>query len=133
MLNIKTQLGNINFSQNIINKIVTECVKNVGDRVILLNYKGKYMNVVPGLASKMNLYDEEAGCIHADETDQGIRINVYIAVRFGVSIKKVTREIINSIYENFEKFMGEKPARVTVTVTGTFSKNSAKRHIEVSR
>ena len=55
MLNIKTQLGNINFSQNIINKIVTECVKNVGDRVILLNYKGKYMNVVPGLASKMNL------------------------------------------------------------------------------
>jgi uncharacterized alkaline shock family protein YloU len=54
-------------------------------------------------------------------------------VKFGTSIQNVTNKIIDFIYEHMEKTTGQKPLKVTVIVTGTSSKNIAKRHIEVSR
>ena len=98
-----------------------------------MNYKGKYKNVVPGLASRMNLYGEESGSIQINRSDEGIEISVCIVVRFGVSIRNITGQIIDSIYDDMEKILREKPKKVTVIVTGTLSKNIAKRHIEVSR
>ena len=133
MMDIKTKLGDIHFSRNVINKIVMDAMQSCGDKVEVMNYKGKYKNVVPELASKINLYDEEAGSIQFQKTDEGVEITVYIVVRFGVSIKTITEKIIDRIYENCEKILAEKPKKVTVLVTGTLSKNIAKRHIEVSR
>lgn len=133
MLDIKTNLGEIHFSQHIINKIVTDAVETCGDKAAIMHYKGKYMNVVPGLASKINLYDEGASGIHFNDKEDGIEISVYIVVRFGISIKMITEKIIDQIYANVEKIMGQKPKKVTVIITGTISKNIAKRHIEVSR
>ncbi|MFQ7473681.1 MAG: hypothetical protein ACLRLX_05695, partial [Anaerovoracaceae bacterium] len=52
---------------------------------------------------------------------------------FGASIKRNTGKIIDYIYEYMEKIIGIKPKNVKVIVTGTLSKNIAKRHIEVSR
>lgn len=133
MLDIETKFGDIHFSQNVINRIVTNALEECGSKAELMHYKGKYMNVVPGLASKMNLYDGESGGIQFEKTEDGLEIRVYIIVRFGVSIKKITAQIIDRIYTDAEKILGEKPKKVTVTVTGTLSKNIAKRHIEVSR
>ena len=50
-----------------------------------------------------------------------------------MSIRNITGQIIDSIYDDMEKILREKPKKVTVIVTGTLSKNIAKRHIEVSR
>lgn len=133
MFEVETKYGNIRYSQNIINRIVVESIESCGGKAVILNYKGKYMNVVPGLASKINIYDEEAGGIEVINADDGIKIKVYIIVKFGTSIKQITAEIIDYIYEKTEAILGEKPKTVTVTVTGTVSKNIAKRHIEVSR
>lgn len=133
MFEFETKYGDITYSQNIINRIVVEAVNSSDGRAAILNYKGKYMNVVPGIASKINIYDEEAGGIEVLKTDEGINIKVYIVVKFGTSIKKITSEIIEYIYEKTETILGERPNKVTVTVTGTVSKNIAKRHIEVSR
>ena len=58
---------------------------------------------------------------------------VYIVVKFGCSISQVTNEIIDYIYDKMETIMGERPEKVTVVVTGSVSKNIARRHIEVSR
>ncbi|MFR6257497.1 MAG: Asp23/Gls24 family envelope stress response protein, partial [Anaerovoracaceae bacterium] len=85
------------------------------------------------IASWMNLYDEEAGGIHVKEEDGDIYIKVYIVMHFGASIKRNTGKIIDYIYEYMEKIIGIKPKNVKVIVTGTLSKNIAKRHIEVSR
>ncbi|MDO4546285.1 MAG: Asp23/Gls24 family envelope stress response protein [Bacillota bacterium] len=133
MFELETKLGNIHFSQNIINKIVIDAVESCEGKAEILNYKGKYMNVVPGIASKINLYNEETGGIQIKEDEFGVEIQVYVIVHFGTSIKQVTSKIIDSVYENMEKIMGEKPTKVTVVVTGTLSRNIAKRHIEVSR
>lgn len=133
MFNYKNKLGEIHFSHSIINKIVTEAIENCDGKVEILNYKGRYMNVVPGIASRMNLYDEEAGGIQVKEEKSGLVITVYVIIHFGTSIKKATGKIIDYIYDNMEKKMGEKPRTVKIIVTGTLSKNIVKRHIEVSR
>lgn len=133
MLDIETKLGDIHFSQNVINRIVMDALESCGGKAEIMHYKGKYMNVVPGLASKINLYDEEAGGIQINKTEAGVEIKVHIVVRFGVSIKNTTKQIIDHIYESCERILSEKPEKVTVVVTGTLSKNIAKRHIEVSR
>ena len=133
MFEVETKYGKISFSQNLINRIAVEAVEHCGGRAAILNYKGKYMNVVPGIASKMNIYDEEVGGIEIIRAGAGIAVVVYIVVKFGCSISQVTNEIIDYIYDKMETIMGERPEKVTVVVTGSVSKNIARRHIEVSR
>lgn len=133
MFDIETKFGEIHFSQNIVNSIVVNAVENCDGKVILHNFKGKYMDMMPVLASKMNLYDETSGSIEVIGTEEAFEIKAYTVIKFGTSIKSVTAQIINDIYNNCEKILCKKPDKVTVVVTGTLSKNIAKRNIEVSR
>jgi len=133
VFDIETKIGDIRIPNNIINRIITESVDSCGGKAVIYKYKGKYKNMFPDLASKMNLYDDEAGSIEVTETESGIEIKLYIVIRFGNSIKKTTETIIDNIYENMETIMGIRPEKVTVVVTGTLSRNIAKRNIEVSR
>lgn len=133
MFKLENKLGDIVFSETIINRIVTEAVESCEGKAEILNYKGKYKNMVPGIASKMNLYDEESGGIQLTKDEDGLQIKVYIIIHLGASIKETTEKIIDYIYEYVEKMLNERPKAVTVTVTGILSKNMVKRHIEVSR
>ena len=133
MLDIQTKLGDIKFSPGIINGIIVDSLADFGDDVYMMNYKGRYMDAVPGIAPKLNLYNDESGGIELEETENGIKIKVYIVVRFGLSIGTLTSDIIDRISENFEKTMGEKPENVTIAVSGVFSKIIGRRYIEVCR
>ncbi len=133
MFDIETKLGEIHFPASTINCIVMEAVESCGDKVDILNYKGKYKNMMPWLASRMNIYKEEAGGIQVEETEEGMILTVYVVIHFGTSIKRVTEKLIDGIYENLERVMKIKPKTVKIVVTGTLSKNIVKRHIEVSR
>ena len=133
MFDIETKLGEIHFPASVINRIVMEAVESCGGKVDILNYKGKYKNMMPWLASRMNLYKEETGGIQVEESEEGMILTVYVVIHFGASIKKVTEKLIDGIYENMEKVMKVKPRTVKIIVTGTLSKNIVKRHIEVSR
>ncbi len=133
MFDIETKLGGIHFPTSVIHRIVMKAVESCGGKVDILNYKGKYKNMMPWLASRMNLYKEETGGIQVEETDEGLILTVYVVIHFGTSIKRVTEKLIDEIYENMEKVMKVKPKTVKVIVTGTLSKNIVKRHIEVSR
>ncbi|NLD18789.1 MAG: Asp23/Gls24 family envelope stress response protein [Clostridiales bacterium] len=133
MFELKTKLGEINFSQNAINKIVVAAVEQCDGKAGLMNFKGKYVSNVTGIASMMNLYDEESESIQFREDEDGLELEIYIVVHFGISIKKITEKIIDYIYKNIEEMLEIKPQKVTVLVTGVMSKNIAKRHVEVSR
>lgn len=133
MFDIETKLGDIHFSSNIVNKIVEKAVEDCGGKAMLHNYKGALMDVMPGWASKMNLYDESISSVEVINHESGYIVKVYVVIKFGSSIKAVTSQIIDSIYENTELIIGEKPKYVTVNVTGVMSKNIAKRNIKVSR
>ena len=133
MFDIETKLGKIHFSSNIINKIVDKAVEDCDGKVILHNYKGGIMDVMPGWASKMNLYDESVSSVEVRNVTGGYIVKLYVMIKFGTSIKAVTTKILDSIYENTDKILGQKPKHVNVVITGVVSKNIAKRHIEVGR
>ena len=133
MFDIETKLGEIHFPASTINRIVMEAVESCGGKVDILNYKGKYKNMMPWLASRMNIYKEEAGGIQVEETEEGMILTVYVVIHFGTSIKRVTEKLIDGIYENLERVMKIKPKTVKIVVTGTLSKNIVKRHIETER
>ena len=133
MFDIETKLGEIHFPASVINRIVIEAVESCNGKVDILKYKGKYKNMMPWLASRMNIYKEETGGIQVEETEDGMILTVYVVIHFGTSIKRVTEKLIDEIYENMEKVMKVKPKTVKIIVTGTLSKNIVKRHIEVSR
>ena len=105
MFDIETKLGEIHFPASTINRIVMEAVESCGDKVDILNYKGKYKNMMPWLASRMNIYKEEAGGIQVEETEEGMILTVYVVIHFGTSIKRVTEKLIDGIYETLERVM----------------------------
>lgn len=117
MFDIETKMGKIHFSQNIMNRIVVKAIEECHGKVLLQNYKG-------GI---------NAGNVEFIRYDEGYELKVYIVIKFGTSIRNMTSQIIDSIYENTEKILGEKPQKVTVMVTGVISRNIARRNIEVSR
>ena len=63
--------------------------------------------------------------------NQGLDIRVYVIVKFGVSIRNVTSTLINSIQESVRENTGLEANSIAIAITGTFSKNVAKRNIEV--
>lgn len=118
MLEKKTELGDIRFSRNVILKIVDDAADQTDGKVTVQNFKGKYKSVMPG------------SNVIFKETDNGVTIDVFVVIRFGASISKCCRMMIDYINENIEKVMGEKPYSVKIIVTGVQSNEIAKRHIE---
>ena len=132
MFDRTNEIGKIHFSENVIYKICADAVNKTGD-VRIQNYKGRYTAKKPGLLNAFSSGEEDYDDIELEQTEDSVRITVYIVVRFGVSISNVAAGIIDHIYEQMEEVMGVKPAFVRVIVTGTASKTIAKRHIEFSR
>ena len=128
MFIVETELGCISIGKSAIGKIITEAVDKFEGRVIISNHKGK----VPGLVSKIGGLDDIAN-MEINFGDLGIDIRVYIVLRFGTSITKVTNQLVDEIHEKIKAMTGAEPNSVAVVVTGMISKNLARRHIEVTR
>ena len=120
MLEKKTEYGYIRFSRSVIERIVNDAVDSCDGKAEVMNYKGKYKSVMP------------SSNIVLKETEEGTYITVYIVINFGVSIGEITGRIISIISDNVEKVMGERPAGVSIIVTGVKSHDIARRHIVVS-
>lgn len=132
MFEAETKWGKIRFSKNVIFRICTEAVKSTGGNAAILNFKGRH-KTRPELFTAEPQIKEDSGDIVLEETDEGLVITLYLVLRFGASTTGTVEHIIDEIYEQVESVMGERPARVNVTVTGTASRDIARRHIEFSR
>ena len=135
MLKIKTDLGEIRFSENVIKKIVTDAVHECDGKVYIYHHKGKYQNAVSGIGSRMTLYNGDKGdpgSIDVYDDEIGLNITVYVVVKFGASIRNCCISILKYIDENVEKVMGAKASEIKVIVTGVESNELARRHLEYS-
>lgn len=125
-------LGQIQFSKNVIYRICSDAAQAAGDARIK-NYKGRYNAKKPGLLNAFSPGDDDEDAIEIVEAGQTLRLTVHIVVRFGVSISATAEAILDYVYREIESLFGIRPAHVTVIVTGIESKTIAKRHIEFSR
>ena len=75
-----------------------------------------------------------AANIQIDTDDDGrLDIKLHIVLKFGMSIKKTTDEIAESIRKQIKTATGSNPARITLIITGVVSKKFARRNIEVEK
>lgn len=132
MFELETKWGKIRFSKNVIVRICTEAVRSTDGKAAILNFKGRH-KTRPDLFNAPREIRPDSGDLIVEETEEGLVITMYLVLRFGASINGTVEHIIDRIYEQVESVMGEPPAKVNVTVTGTASRDIARRHIEFSR
>lgn len=128
MITVDTDLGTITVTKWVIGKIILDIVEEFEGKVIISNHKGK----VPGIVSKISGMDE-INTMEINMTEQGLDIRIFVVLRFGTSITRVTNLLVDTIHERIKELTGIAPNSAAVVVTGMISKNIAPRHIEVSR
>lgn len=133
MFELKTDWGEIRFSRNVIYRIVTNAVESCRGDATIMNYKGKKQRRFPGFFSRLTPKSVESGDIQLEETPEGLKITVYVVIRFGASLRKTVEQIITGIYEGAEEVLDLDLSKVTVVVTGTASRDIARRHLVFSR
>lgn len=122
----ETADGSITIGKAVIAKIITETVAQFQGRVRISNYKNKAMNFAAkiGVTDDMNNMDISMG-------PKGMDIRLYIVVKFGTSIGMVTNKLISDIHQKVYQYTSVEPNSIAIVVTGTMSKNIARRNIEV--
>lgn len=125
---IETEEGFISIEKTVIGKIIIEEVKKFDGKVLISNHKGR----VPGIVSKIGGLDDIS---HLDILmgAKGLDVRVYIVIRLGSSIGRVTNQLIDGIQEKIKGLTAIEANSVAVIVTGIISKQFSKRNIEVKR
>jgi hypothetical protein len=122
-----TNIGQISVAKNVVTEIIYKAVRVFGNNVVVDNYA----------KSSNKLYYKMSGgadsnAIEITNSESGIAIKIYIMVKFGTSISKVSKLIISEVNEGFAKTFGMKPSSTEVIITGVFSKNVVRRNIKVT-
>lgn len=126
---VDTEYGEISITKSVINKIITEAIDKFDGKVIISNPRGR---VNTGLFSKLGYFDD-INNIEINMGPKGLEIRIFIVIRFGTSIAKVTNQLIEEIQNNIRDFTSIITNSVAVVVTGTLSQQLARRYIEVKR
>ena len=122
--NIDTEYGSIGINKSIITQMVTDDVDVYSGKARLGNAKAVF-----------NIFsNDESSNIDIVWDDEGIYINIFLIIKFGTSISRVTNGIIDYIEKNIKVTFGDIPHKIRILVTGIESKQQViKRDIEVVR
>ena len=122
--NIDTEYGSIGINKTIITQMVTEAVDAYSGKAWLGNAKAVF-----------NIFsNDESSNIDIVWDDEEIYINIFLIIKFGTSISRVTNGIIDYIEKNIKVTFGDIPHKIRILVTGIESKQQViKRDIEVVR
>lgn len=126
---VKTNLGTITVSRAAICRVIENAVEHREGKVTISNKKAKPST---SLLSRIGLGgNDDYSDVEIDASGEHISVKLYIIVRFGTSISKVTNELIDEIHDGIKKLTGKEPKMISATVVGTLSRQIAKRNIEV--
>lgn len=122
--NIDTEYGSIGINKSIITQMVTDAVDAYSGKARLGNAKAVF-----------NIFsNDESSNIDIVWDDEEIYINIFLIIKFGTSISRVTNGIIDYIEKNIKDTFGDIPHKIRIFVTGIESKQQViKRDIEVVR
>lgn len=121
---IDTEYGSIEISRSIISQMVSDAVDIYSGKAWLGNAKAIF-----------NIFsNDENSNIDIVWNDDGLHINIFLIIKFGTSISRVTNGIIDYIEDNIKSTFGDIPHKIRILVTGIESKQQViKRDIEVVR
>lgn len=119
----ESEIGTINITGSSLVQMVGDVVLNMDRGVRLASKK------------EIRPYSKTSIDISFDENIDGSTcdINVYVVTDFGISISRITYNIINEIKNRMDMVLENIKLTITVTIVGIKSKYVAKRNIKVSR
>ncbi len=121
---VRTEYGTINLSKNIYYKIIRDAVADTKG-------SARFGNTRLFLPFLIN---DESNCMKLEFTEDNVYMEVYLIVRFGISISRIADQVIDHIHRDCMTNFGMLPAGIKVTVTGVESKNKTiRRSIEFTR
>lgn len=87
-----------------------------------------------GNDNKINKHELASNIIiDSDDNGDNISAEIFVIIKFGISIKQITTDFADSFAEGIASFHGRKPEQIKVYITGVKSKAIAKRNLEVIR
>ena len=105
MYSKKTEWGEITISQSVFGKIVTEAAEPFGNRLQLCNAKGKSVSS-----------SDSGSFLEISEENGRPVLKVYVLIRFGAGITRITKGMIETIGERTEALLGVSPESISVIV-----------------
>lgn len=126
----ENQYGKITVSDLLYAEILKDCFQKdeCKGKLWPSSQKGRQI----GNDSKINVHELASSLIlESDENGNNINIEIFVIIKFGVSIKQITTAIADSFAEGIYQFHNVKPKCIKVNITGVKSKAIAKRNLEV--
>lgn len=123
---IETSAGNISMEKAVVGKIIWEIIEEFQGKVLLSHYKGKASSLVAKIGGI-----DDLSYMDIDMGPDGLDLKIYVVIKFGTSIKLVTKTILEKGKQNLEEFTGMKVNGISIVVTGMFSKQIVRRNIEI--
>lgn len=127
LITIETEMGKIELPKSVIGNVVMDVVDSFDGKVILSDSKGRIHKLAYRLGAM-----EEANNIEIEANENSIDLRVYAILRFGVSIRETSKQLINELKETIKEATGIRVDNVSIVVTGMLSRKIAPRNIEVT-
>lgn len=120
----KTGYGTINISKSIYYEIIRNAVKSTGGKCRL----GNMRFLLPFLIN------DESNCMNLRIEGEDLSVELFVIVRFGNSLSRITDAVIEYIKEECINCTGTAPVSVKVTVTGLeVAGKVVRRNVEYTR
>jgi uncharacterized alkaline shock family protein YloU len=122
----QSDTGIIMVKDAVIKRIVHECIALLDGKVRLANHKGQTAGLVAGIVGL-----DDSSHISVSKSADGVDIKLYVVIKFGTSITRVTEMLIESIRQKVLEIAEIEASSVSIVVSGMQAKKLARRNIEV--
>lgn len=122
---METEIGSLILEEGAIGSIVAEVLDQHEGKLWISNRKGKIL----GRMARLGGIDP-VDYMEISMEPEGITVRLYLILKFGVSIRSITQQLISDIKAEIHLHTGLS-SQVTIVVNGVLSKQLAKRHIEI--
>ncbi len=122
----QSDLGLIMVKDSVIKRIVIESIALMNGKVKLANHKGQVAGIVAGIVGL-----DDTNHIIVSRSNIGLDIKLYIVIKFGTSITKITELLIEIIRQKVLESAGIEASSISIVVSGMQAKKLARRNIEV--
>ncbi len=128
-LSSRTDLGEIKISDQIIEDMITD-IFSAPDMRNKIWAPSKYSYKIGNLHG---ITDPGSGLeLESSRDEEGkVKIEFSVIVRFGISIRKTTREFSDKLYESMKYQLGIEPDVIIINIAGVKSKQIARRNTRV--
>ena len=127
-ISTRTDLGNVKISDQVAASIILYIFDSadMSEKIWPASERGREFGRTPRI---LDSDSDFASTIQTNTDESGdLTIEFSVIVRFGVSIKALTRELSDRIAERLQYILGIKPSKIIINIAGVKSRHIAARN-----